>query len=1594
MLGAGKNTVEIIIAAKDRTKAAFAKVNTQMKTMKGGAGRLGGAMNTLKGGLSNVTSSLGSFGAALGPLGIAVAGAAVVMATLGGAAIKASLEFEKAVATIRVGTGATGEALAGLEGSFKTVFTAVPTTTAAAATAIADLNTRLGLTGEPLEALATQFLNLSRITGTDVAASISSATRVMHDFAVTSEDQAGALDNLFKVSQSTGIGMTNLANNMTRYGGVMRQMGFDINTSAALLGKFEKEGVNLELVLSSLRMGLANFARAGEEPVEALQRVITEIEGMGSSADRNLKAIEVFGARSGPDMAAAIYEGRFAIGELMATLDASGETINKAAEDTLTFGDKWTLLKNNIMEAIAPIGDVITNVLGNAIEGLSASFNMLQAVIGPVMSIFKSFYDAINSAISSAFAPLTERIAELQQKFKEGSERLTIFSDIITIVAAGAKWLGEKIGILVKMALTPLVNKLKEGIDMLIAFYNKLGPIKDLIEFMGGGVHNLAESFRDQTSEMHAAMLEINAMTAAIEDYKDKAIEAPKAIIKEWKKAVEAFEDGSGTYKDAIQAIDTEIETLMDLWENASKEEKELIDEWVRDLAKLKAGMVENKQVSIDHFKVIIDQTEKAIEKTKEFIVTIGDTTIEFKGAAAEVVKNADAYEKLQKSAQTLIDLDWAVFTEFEASLPRIDAGIGDMESSFVGLKGVLEDNIEELENIKQSVIDVSEIAAPFLEKGFLEGIKAIGKFAGALKDAGSAIGDFSSLQDVSIEGCINFSMHVRDMVSALQILENQMEDLVPAFGNMDSLIQDIVGHFIWTGGRKETFGDELNRVATAQREARQELNAGVITWGEYMARLEETGHVMDVLKRMSSASFGTLYDVQQRYIEGTEDINEVTKDFLGTSGVAEKQMNRQTDALKHQTEQLNKITEALQPYLEFMRTLNELAALSTLSITDLNNGLNSINDTLNNLGVVLSSFDIKPVMESLFGTKITEGDLVGDFTGGAAKGFMDTMSTYQSQFAILEDRILRFTSAILNLVNAFEALTNISESVLADQTKLKEVFEGITEVTSNFSAEMGGTEGFAQKFADGMDAMLESAEPLMKYFQDNKEAIMQFNSSLRDFGATITNIINVFEDLASAVKRSSELVIVSTKDMEAALALIPAQLGEIAVFLGTDIWGDIVKGLSAVDFSWETYAKTVDDSMPAFTSAMDTFSTLISKILSLSTALKDMRDMTVLSVRDIDEALKNIPVFLDRFVDALALNMGAIKQSLKDLDKEWALHTEEMKAVMPSYEDSTSAIGELVGSLLSLGSALKSLAETGIITEREFDVGFKSLMTSISNFAVSLSNNVDDLVVSLQKLRTVWVENEAVLFPLIRDFAIISDNLWGVAHNANRMAKEFAEIRKNSKTLEKGFESLIKFINQVVESTKEFYTTEAAAELAGYIEDVGKVINAFVNLERELKDAMGKVEKAIDNAVTNMHKEVSTLGDLPKSAYTWGENTMQSYINGIKSKTEALAAAVSAQAGVVEDHLGTYSNAKVGPLSHLDEWPRNLVQSYSSGIEAEMHTLNSSFAALVPGMGAGSAGGGNKNVNLYVTQNISDRDTADYANRGLERVLQRHAVM
>jgi hypothetical protein len=274
-----------------------------------------------------------SFSAKFGAvLGAAFGAGAVAAAKFGG-------QVDAAFDTIRIGTGATGEALKGLEGDFKVVAGSVRDDLGTTAQVIADLNTRTGQTGEGLRTLAKDILDLSRITKTDAVANVAAATRLFGDWSIATEDQSGALDKLFRTSQATGIGVTNLMETVVQFGSPMRLLGLSFEESIALIGKWEKEGVNTETAMAGLKFSVKTLANEGIKAADMGEAFRRKLDAIKASADPVGESIKLFGLRAGPDLAAAIVEGRFATEDLLAVINDTDETIATATAATEDFGD-------------------------------------------------------------------------------------------------------------------------------------------------------------------------------------------------------------------------------------------------------------------------------------------------------------------------------------------------------------------------------------------------------------------------------------------------------------------------------------------------------------------------------------------------------------------------------------------------------------------------------------------------------------------------------------------------------------------------------------------------------------------------------------------------------------------------------------------------------------------------------------------------------------------------------------------------------------------------------------------------------------------------------------------------------------------------------------------------------------------------------------------------------------------------------------------------------------------------------------------------------------------------------------------------------
>ena len=329
-------------------------------------------------------------GAAVG--GIAVAtGKAVVEA---GKYLKdLGSQFDEAADAIRIGTGATGDALDGLLDDFDEVYKSVPTTMEDASKAIADYNTRLGLTGPQLQEISKQALQVSDMLGDDLGGVIEESSQAFQQWNIDADNMGGAMDYIFKVSQSTGMGFTDLMSNMQKFGPQLQEMGYSFETASALMGQLDKAGVNTEEVLSAMKKSVGALAKEGISASDGLAMYYEQIKNAGTAAEAASIASEIFGTKAGSTMAAAIRDGTLAVGDLTESLLENGETIAGAAEDTYDFAERLQIMKQGLEVALKPMANTV-------FDGLNKFMPVLQKLMEQIVP-------AISDAVEAA-APFVE----------------------------------------------------------------------------------------------------------------------------------------------------------------------------------------------------------------------------------------------------------------------------------------------------------------------------------------------------------------------------------------------------------------------------------------------------------------------------------------------------------------------------------------------------------------------------------------------------------------------------------------------------------------------------------------------------------------------------------------------------------------------------------------------------------------------------------------------------------------------------------------------------------------------------------------------------------------------------------------------------------------------------------------------------------------------------------------------------------------------------------------------------------------------------------------------------------------------------------
>lgn len=346
------------------------------------------------------------------------AGVTAPILAVGAAGLAAFTSVDEALDTVITKTGATGEAAAEFEQNFRNVGQRVPHDLSLVGEAIGEVNTQFGFMGKELEDNAQLMLEFSEINGQDVTSSSIAAKQAIEAYSLANGDLEHVLDAVTKTAQGTGQSTKDLFDKAVKGAPQIKALGLSFAEGTALIGNFEKSGVDSSAALSSLSKAQVEFAKDGKTLQDGLQETISKIEKAKDETEAMTIASEVFGTKGATRMVDAINRGTFSLEEFVSAGQGIEGTVKNTFEATQDPIDQAAIAANNAKIALADVGKAVqiallpimtkaTDVLrsmanwfGNlnpAIQQVIIVIGGILAAIGPVLVVIGTLVSAIGS---------------------------------------------------------------------------------------------------------------------------------------------------------------------------------------------------------------------------------------------------------------------------------------------------------------------------------------------------------------------------------------------------------------------------------------------------------------------------------------------------------------------------------------------------------------------------------------------------------------------------------------------------------------------------------------------------------------------------------------------------------------------------------------------------------------------------------------------------------------------------------------------------------------------------------------------------------------------------------------------------------------------------------------------------------------------------------------------------------------------------------------------------------------------------------------------------------------------------------------------
>lgn len=352
-----------------------------------------------------------------------------------------------------------------------------------------------------MQRLSRQILDMSRLLGEDAGPNMRAFARAMNQFQEPVQNANVVLDQLFKITQDTGIAFGALLDQLLRQGPAFAPLNLSLIKVADLMGRFHKAGLRTRSLGPALLAFFAKAGKAGKKTGAGLRDAAgaagiaaTNFRSLASSTGSLLERSRALAAGIGqvPEelkkaadgakkamagVAGALKTPTQAFEEIVRKIALTGDKLKQISIASEAFGvDAAGVIVEAIRQGIIPALDELGKPLEN-VAGLIKKTTDETKTLGDVMKTFGNDFALAFEPVSLALDKLARESVPALKRFTVGLAEFVAF--LVEFGSRASAALGAvfdaidpiKFGVTLNEAF-PLWQAFIEG---LIALFSQLG---------------------------------------------------------------------------------------------------------------------------------------------------------------------------------------------------------------------------------------------------------------------------------------------------------------------------------------------------------------------------------------------------------------------------------------------------------------------------------------------------------------------------------------------------------------------------------------------------------------------------------------------------------------------------------------------------------------------------------------------------------------------------------------------------------------------------------------------------------------------------------------------------------------------------------------------------------------------------------------------------------------------------------------------------------------------------------------------------------------------------------------------------------------